>query len=413
MSVSGVTLTAGITTSIWGALQVILVIILSFAVLTLIASFIRYQLVIHRMRTADPGELNPADVFKLQIIERLGIVQRDVQPVSVMFVSPYGLAGIIDEHGSEIEDRVLNALEESIRAGIRKKDFFMRYDKRIFGLVISSWEDGAGKMASRIVERISRQPLRCAGNITLRIPVNIGMATYPENTERGSDLVAMAMESLDNAFEAGPGQHRTASLHNENDSADNKPSEKEETSADQKGIVDDLTGVLKEDRLETALQKYVALYRKDDLPVSVLYLSIDNISRYLDNYGRKSVDTILRGIGLILTSQTRESDLISRYGESDFILAMDCVPAEALVAAQRLSAIVKRAPFKLDRSNLRVSLSIGVAGFPDHGKTPRALFEGAETAVQHASNKGGNLCLQYHHGMKNIHEEDGRLVDTF
>lgn len=407
-----ITATIDILPALWQVTQVLLVIAASFVVITLIASFIRFQLIAHRVKTANPEELNPADAFQLQIIQRLGIVQREPEPISVLLMAPHDRS-ISAQHGPDIEKEVMDHLETQIRTNMRKKDFFMRYDDRTFGAVTTAARKDAEVMAARLVDRVTRQSCRCSNNLTLRVPLNIGLATYPENTDRAPELVSKATAMLEASLAAGPGTCRTAPVSTEAASAEEQAGADAVAEA-QKGIVDELTGVLRQEKLVTAMQKYVARYRKEGQPVSVLYLSIDYISQYVEHYGREAIDAILKGLGEILTTHTREGDLISRYNDTDFILVMDCAAREAVIAAQRVSAVIKRTPFTHGRANLKISVSFGVAGYPDHGSTPRELFERAQTALQQAQATGRNLCMMYRPDMKKTRQEEKRRsIDRF
>ncbi len=382
-------------------LQYLLVVVVSFALITLVASVIRFQLVAERVKSASPEHLNPADAFQLQIIQRLGVVQREPEPISVLFISPHDAEGIAEKHGPDAGKEVMDQLEQHIRAHIRKKDFFMRYDEKTFGAVTNTARRHAQTMAERLINRIGSKTCRCANHLTLRVPINIGYATYPENTNRAALLTSKAREALDESLSDGPGRHRAAAVPDERPETQEQAGEQDVVKEEaQKGIVDELTGVLREEKLASGLQKYVARYRKDDLPVSVLYLSIDYVTQYREHYGPEAVNAILKGLGTLLIAHTRESDLISRYSDTHFILAMDCAPGDALTAAQRLSTLIKRTPFALGRTPLKISVSVGVAGFPEHGSSARDLFQRAEFALQQAQEMGRNLCIVYRPEMK-------------
>jgi diguanylate cyclase (GGDEF)-like protein len=159
--------------------------------------------------------------------------------------------------------------------------------------------------------------------------------------------------------------------------------------------LDPLTGVLVLRELGPALQKFLANYRKDGLPVSFLYIDVDALESYNNHYGRAAGDTILKGLCRVLERSTRAGDLIGRLEGEEFIVAMNCKPADAVQAAQRLANLVKREQFDFGQNKLRITVSIGVAGYPDHGAIARLLYERAEMALYDAKTRGRNTVSTY------------------
>jgi diguanylate cyclase (GGDEF)-like protein len=139
----------------------------------------------------------------------------------------------------------------------------------------------------------------------------------------------------------------------------------------------------------------VARFRKTEHPVSVLILDVDHLRGYHEHYGPAAGDAILKFIGRVLDKQVREEDLISRFGGEEFLVGMGCRPVEALKAAQRLASLVKKNPVLFNGTEMRISVTIGVSGYPDHGATPRKLVQAARTALEQAKHRGRGLCLVF------------------
>ena len=173
----------------------------------------------------------------------------------------------------------------------------------------------------------------------------------------------------------------------------------EESVPDQSDMLDELTGVLKPDRLVPALQKYVARHRKDAIAVSLVYIDVDYLDRYNRHYGEEGGDAILKQLGAIIESQFRETDLVGRYDGEEFLLALSCRAHRALLAAQRIVAEVKKYPFKFETTKLKITVSMGVSGFPEHGNVPKELFDTASAALLAAKTRGRGSAVMYEKGM--------------
>ena len=149
-----------------------------------------------------------------------------------------------------------------------------------------------------------------------------------------------------------------------------------------------------------ATQKYIARYRKDEHPVSLLYVDVDGLDQYNTHYGRKAGDAILRCLGEVLQEKVREGDIIGRVGGEEFVVCMATRPTHALAAAKRLCTEVKKASVTYSGNRLKFTVCIGVAGFPDHGGVARSLWERAMIAMRAAKYRGRSMYEVYHPKMR-------------
>jgi diguanylate cyclase len=143
-----------------------------------------------------------------------------------------------------------------------------------------------------------------------------------------------------------------------------------------------------------------------------MVLEVDHFERYSEHYGPTAGDDILRKLGEFLQSAVRESDLVGRSGEEAFMIALGCASRDAMVVAQRIISAVKKTVFPTGGSNLRITLSLGVAGYPDHGGHPRQLMDAATAALQTAKEWGPSRCLMYEPSMRASRKSSGP-VDVF
>ena len=117
--------------------------------------------------------------------------------------------------------------------------------------------------------------------------------------------------------------------------------------------------------------------------MGVLLIDIDYYKNYNDTLDHATGDIILQELGKLLTSHVRLADITCRYGGDEFVLV---IPEASLAVAKEwvesLHAKMKHLNLKdkVKSSNI-VTISVGVAVFPDHGSTGKALLKAADDAL--------------------------------
>jgi diguanylate cyclase (GGDEF)-like protein len=105
-------------------------------------------------------------------------------------------------------------------------------------------------------------------------------------------------------------------------------------------------------------------------------------------------DALLKQIGAIFTKSLRKIDYASRYGGDEFIILLTEVEkVKALEVAERIRGTVAAEALSSDTNRVAVTVSIGVAAFPEDGDTPEALIASADGALYHAKRKGRNRVV--------------------
>jgi len=144
---------------------------------------------------------------------------------------------------------------------------------------------------------------------------------------------------------------------------------------------DELTGLpnrrLLEDRLEQALARAARKGNK----VAVLLLDLDHFKQVNDTYGHRVGDLTLQQVVARLSSRMRVSDTLARSGGDEFTVVSDVADAagaQVLVATLEMAFTV---PFKLEGKFIHTGLSIGLALYPDDGRTPDELYAAADQAM--------------------------------
>jgi len=126
--------------------------------------------------------------------------------------------------------------------------------------------------------------------------------------------------------------------------------------------------------------------------LSLLMIDIDYFKKVNDTYGHVEGDIILRDLGELLYECCRSGDEVSRNGGEEFsVLLFDCPKSLALEIAERIRKNVEGHPFNLSiGEKISITVSIGVASYPETTKDIDKLVEEADTALYDAKRSGRN-----------------------
>jgi diguanylate cyclase (GGDEF)-like protein len=152
---------------------------------------------------------------------------------------------------------------------------------------------------------------------------------------------------------------------------------------------DELTGLHNRRFLDESLPQIIAHAERRAAPVSVLMLDLDHFKQVNDCHGHAVGDAVLREVGALLLSGLRRMDIACRYGGEELMVLMpDCGPADALLRAQEICALVRGLRERAERALPPVTVSIGVATWPEHGEQIGRVIELADAALYEAKRAG-------------------------
>ncbi len=161
-------------------------------------------------------------------------------------------------------------------------------------------------------------------------------------------------------------------------------------------ITDALTGIANRRHFEWRLSEEIERARRYSYPLSALMLDLDYFKQVNDNYGHQIGDIVLQQVAQRLRLILRRTDFLARYGGEEFIILAPQTPADrALILAERLRQVIAESPFPIaDSLQIRITISIGVAVFPDHAQNESELVRAADAALYKAKQTGRNrVCL--------------------
>jgi diguanylate cyclase (GGDEF)-like protein len=154
--------------------------------------------------------------------------------------------------------------------------------------------------------------------------------------------------------------------------------------------VDDLTGLYNHRFLVDSLGQQLALAERLGAPLAVLMLDLDHFKLLNDTHGHHAGDLALSAFSRTLVNNVRRADLAARYGGEEFVVVMpNTSAAEAFVVAEKIRLAVEETDVRLPGAQtMRLSVSIGVAAYPEHTNAAGELFSLADEALYRAKRTG-------------------------
>ena len=154
---------------------------------------------------------------------------------------------------------------------------------------------------------------------------------------------------------------------------------------------DSMTGLLTnrayQERLDAEFRKAQATKQS----LALLILDVDYFKHVNDTYGHPQGDELLRQLGEVIRQHARKDDICCRYGGDEFTVVMpQTIKAEAAMVAGRVRQAVEDRVFQLDGATAKITISVGVAGYPQDTATRPALVKAADDALYTAKQSGRN-----------------------
>lgn len=164
---------------------------------------------------------------------------------------------------------------------------------------------------------------------------------------------------------------------------------------------DDLTGLLSSRSFFSELRRESARAKQENRPFCVLMMDVDFFKNVNDTYGHLTGSKTLEEIGYCITQNLRSGDVAARFGGEEFAaFLLHAEIGQGLVAAERIRSEIEKQEFTVIRQGKpaekhHVTISIGVASFPDDSSDVIELVEMADSALYRAKREGRNRIRAY------------------
>ena len=159
---------------------------------------------------------------------------------------------------------------------------------------------------------------------------------------------------------------------------------------------DPLTGLYNRHRFQQQLEQMLKTSPRMNHRFALLYFDLDDFKHINDNFGHRAGDTVLVRTAGEVAALVRSGDLLARLGGDEFAviteLASDDDPGKL---AERVVHAISSIPLRFRGSNFRLTTSVGIAIYPDHGREAEALVAHADVAMYEAKRQGKNTWALY------------------
>lgn len=174
---------------------------------------------------------------------------------------------------------------------------------------------------------------------------------------------------------------------------------------------DHLTGLSNRRQFEDSLEIELARARRSDACGALVWLDLDDFKDVNDSFGHRVGDEVLVSVSEVLRHTVRESNLLARMGGDEFAVLMPGVTAdEAEVAGARLLSAINGHSFTVEGNMIRLSASVGLVIYPEHGSTTAELLSNADIAMYDAKSTGRARLITATPGERRKDEMRSRLM---
>lgn len=157
-------------------------------------------------------------------------------------------------------------------------------------------------------------------------------------------------------------------------------------------VRDGLTGLFNRRYMEETLSREFKASVRTRHPVGVIILDVDFFKKFNDTYGHEAGDLVLIELGNVLSANVRKEDVVCRFGGEEFVVILPgASPEQSLARAEVLRAKVESdLRLTYHEHDIRVTISLGAASYPEHGNAPDQVLKAADTALYRAKEAGRN-----------------------
>jgi diguanylate cyclase (GGDEF)-like protein/PAS domain S-box-containing protein len=164
----------------------------------------------------------------------------------------------------------------------------------------------------------------------------------------------------------------------------------------EQALRDPLTGLYNRRHLGDAMDREMARMQREKQPLSTIIMDIDHFKKVNDKHGHQIGDQFLTEIAKVIAGHARSSDIACRYGGEEFLLVL---PGATLKTAMKRAELIREQCEAIQimsgKKIVKVTMSMGVAAFPKHGKGAEEIVVKADKAMYRAKRAGRNCVMAW------------------
>jgi diguanylate cyclase (GGDEF)-like protein len=161
-------------------------------------------------------------------------------------------------------------------------------------------------------------------------------------------------------------------------------------------VTDEMTRLYNHRYFQQRLDEELLRADRYDNHVSLLILDVDHFKKFNDTYGHPEGDRVLKTVARLIEKSVREVDISARYGGEEFVVICPEKNGEgSLVPAERIRSAVENFDFRIDGKPVPITVSLGVACYPDQARSKAELIQKADYALYFSKESGRNRATLY------------------
>jgi diguanylate cyclase (GGDEF)-like protein len=160
--------------------------------------------------------------------------------------------------------------------------------------------------------------------------------------------------------------------------------------------IDGLTGLKNHREFKEAFAAECLRAKRYQRGLGMMMLDVDHFKNYNDTHGHPQGDILLKKLAELIGENLKDTDVVARYGGEEFaVLLFETTKQEAVNVAERLRHMVEWCKFPKEETQPggKITVSVGVSGYPDDGDNMETLLSAADAALYRAKRAGRNRVI--------------------
>jgi diguanylate cyclase (GGDEF)-like protein len=159
---------------------------------------------------------------------------------------------------------------------------------------------------------------------------------------------------------------------------------------------DELTGIFNVRAFSAISERSFKQAARYGRPFSILLIDSDSLKTVNDTYGHEMGNQLIKSTVQCIQNQLRETDVLARYGGDEFVVLLPETPCDSAAGvAARIRQNVEDSPLTARDKKIRITVSIGVASYPEHGNNLKSIMERTDKAMYQSKAGGRNRVSIY------------------